>query len=66
MTSKAQRFLKELFAVYLDNPEQLPPGTTDRHSPETLYRTICDYIAGMTDRFVLDEYKKLFTPWEKV
>ncbi|MHA2219525.1 MAG: deoxyguanosinetriphosphate triphosphohydrolase, partial [Candidatus Hodarchaeales archaeon] len=29
-------------------------------------RLICDYIAGMTDRYALDEYKKLFDPYEKV
>jgi dGTPase len=29
-------------------------------------RVICDYIAGMTDRYALDEYKKLFNPYEKV
>lgn len=66
MSSKAQRFLKELFKVYLDNPEQLPPGTASSNSKEALYRSICDYIAGMTDRYALDEYKKLFHPWEKV
>jgi dGTPase len=29
-------------------------------------RVICDYIAGMTDRYALDEYKKLFEPYERV
>ncbi len=66
MTSKAQRFLKELFNVYLENPEQLPPSALERKSLDSLHRVICDYIAGMTDRYALDEYKKLFHPWEKV
>ncbi len=66
MSSKAQRFLKELFDVYLKNPQQLPPKTVDTQSEDTLYRGICDYIAGMTDRYALDEYKKLFHPWERV
>jgi dGTP triphosphohydrolase len=66
MTSKAQRFLKELFAIYLENPEQLPPGTANKSSQEMLDQSICDYLAGMTDRYALDEYKKLFHPWEKV
>ncbi|MBU4306005.1 MAG: deoxyguanosinetriphosphate triphosphohydrolase [Candidatus Omnitrophica bacterium] len=66
MSSKAQRFLRELFEVYLANPEQLPPGTARKDSKQTLYRDICDYISGMTDRYALDEYKKLFHPWERV
>jgi dGTPase len=36
---------------------------TERFGAE---RTICDYIAGMTDRFALDEYKRLFEPYERV
>lgn len=66
MSSKAQRFIKEIFKVYLDNPEQLPQSTYERLAEESLHRVICDYIAGMTDRYALDEYKKLFHPWEKV
>jgi dGTPase len=31
-----------------------------------LHRAVCDYIAGMTDRFALDEYKRLFEPYERV
>jgi len=67
MSSKAQRFIKEIFAVYLENPKQLPESTLHKKtSTDPLHRVICDYIAGMTDRYALDEYKKLFHPWEKV
>ncbi len=66
MTDKAQRFLKELFEVYLKTPEQLPYSTQKRLKSDCLHRVICDYVAGMTDRYALDEYKKLFHPWEKV
>ncbi len=65
MSSKAHRFIKEIFEVYLDNPEQLPP-TKEILRNEPLHRIVCDYIAGMTDRYALDEHKKLFQPWEKV
>lgn len=66
MSNKARRFLQELFRVYLANPEQLPPSSQRRIKEEGAHRTICDYIAGMTDRYALDEYKKLFDPYEKV
>ncbi len=66
MADKAQRFIRELFNVYLSKPEQLPPTVALRIKGEDTHRIICDYIAGMTDRYALDEYKKLFEPYERV
>ena len=66
MSDKARRFLEELFEVYLAKPEQLPPNTYSRLKKENVYRVICDYIAGMTDRYAQDEYKKFFEPYERV
>jgi len=66
MSDKAKRFIQELFNVYLSRPEQLPPSTQKKFKKEDKRRVICDYIAGMTDRFCLDEYKKLFYPYERV
>ncbi len=66
MTDKAKRFIRALFEVYLSRPEQLPPGSQRRLKSEGAPRVICDYIAGMTDRYAQDEYKKFFEPFEKV
>jgi len=66
MASKAYRFITSLFEVYLDKPEQLPPTTLARLKKGDKYRVICDYVAGMTDRYALDEYKKFFEPYERV
>lgn len=67
MAGKAKRFISELFEVYLNNPQALPRETNLRiKRGENTRRVICDYIAGMTDRCALDEYKKLFDPYEKV
>ena len=66
MAVKARRFLTALFETYLRKPEQLPNTTRARLRQEDPYRVICDYIAGMTDRYVLEEYKKLFYPFEHV
>ena len=67
MTDKAQRFLKALFEVYLEKPAQLPPEVLRRAKNEGgIQRAICDYLAGMTDRFALDEYKRFFEPYERV
>lgn len=66
MSDKAYRFIVAIFEVYLKRPGQLPIGTREKLKEETPHRIICDYIAGMTDRFALDEYKKLFDPYERV
>lgn len=66
MSDKAQRFLRQLFEVYLSRPEQLPPTSQSRIPEEGVHRVICDYLAGMTDRYALDEYKKFFEPFERV
>lgn len=66
MANKAHRFIQELFDVYLDKPQQLPHSSRARLKTDGPYRVICDYIAGMTDRYALDEYKKLFEPYERV
>lgn len=66
MSNKAQMFIKELFNVYLKKPDQLPPTSYSRIKKDGDYRVVCDYIAGMTDRYAQDEYKKLFQPYERV
>jgi len=66
MSNKAYRFITSLFNNYLEKPEQLPPTTQKRLKKDDKYRVICDYIAGMTDRYALDEYKKFFEPYERV
>jgi len=66
MSDKARRFIRALFEVYLSRPEQLPPGSQRRLKTEGAHRVICDYIAGMTDRYAQDEYRKFFEPYEKV
>ena len=66
MADKADRILKALFKVYSDEPQLLPPHVYAELEEKGKERLICDYIAGMTDRFALDEYKKLFDPYERV
>ena len=66
MSNKAHMFIKELFRVYLERPDQLPPVFYSRVKKDGPYRVVCDYIAGMTDRYAQDEYKKLFQPYERV
>jgi dGTPase len=66
MRIKAERYVSILFETYRDNPSLLPGKYQERVGEGECERVICDYIAGMTDRYALDEYKKLFEPYERV
>ncbi|GMR04330.1 MAG: deoxyguanosinetriphosphate triphosphohydrolase [Thermodesulfobacteriota bacterium] len=68
MADKAERIITELFNAYQREPKLLPPRNylLIEENAAGKERVICDYIAGMTDRFALNEYKKLFDPFEKV
>ena len=62
MKEKARRLIEEIFNAYLEQPQQLP-GHVRRRVDEAqiaLPRALCDYIAGMTDRYAVDERRKLF------
>ena len=62
MAFKAERTITDLFKSYAENPAILPSHIQEKISENGLERTICDYIAGMTDRYAIEEYKKLFDP----
>ncbi len=66
MRVKAERCLTQLFETYLQHPTLLPGKYQEKVERDGRERVICDYIAGMTDRFAMDEYKRLFEPYERV
>ena len=66
MQEKAERFISEMFNAYLKEPEMLPTAVQERLPDYSLERAITDYIAGMTDRYALDEWQKLFDPYRLV
>jgi dGTPase len=60
--SVAKRILKDLFGLFLAEPETLPPGW--RPADDDVMRTarrVCDYIAGMTDDYAIDEHRRLYS-----
>jgi len=68
MTEKAGRVLARLFETYMSEPRQMPEHilVQAERDHEPIERVVADYVAGMTDRFALDEYRKLFDPDERV
>ncbi|OFX06009.1 MAG: deoxyguanosinetriphosphate triphosphohydrolase [Alphaproteobacteria bacterium RIFCSPHIGHO2_12_FULL_63_12] len=57
--SQARRVVRALFDVFVDEPGTLPPAW--RAPADALPRSVCDYIAGMTDRYALREHERLFS-----
>jgi dGTPase len=65
MAVKAERIINDLFLLYQSEPEMLPGHVQGLIEERGLERTITDYLAGMTDRFAIEEHQKLFDPGVK-
>ena len=66
MAGKGGRMLRSLFEEFSQAPEQLPARYARKAKTGDLQRTVCDYLAGMTDRYAQDEYLRLFQPYTGV
>ena len=60
--SKAQDMIARLFEYYQKDPDKLPPDYQDIRMREGVDRAVCDYIAGMTDKYAVDKYCEAFVP----
>ena len=65
MAVKAEKIIGDLFHAYCDEPAILPPHVQEFLPERGKERTICDYIAGMTDRYAIEEHQKVFDPSTK-
>ena len=59
---KAKVMLQRLFEYYVSHPEALPEDFHPQLSFDGMERTVCDYIAGMTDNYAVDKYTEIFIP----
>ncbi len=60
--TKAQEMLTRLYEYYITHPEALPEDFQPQLSFDGMERTVCDYIAGMTDNYAVDKYTEIFIP----
>ena len=60
--SKAKDMLQRMFEYYVNHPEAMPEDFQPQLSFEGIERTVCDYIAGMTDNYAVDKYTEIFIP----
>lgn len=66
MRERAKRIIRELFRVFVANPELLTPWYQEWAVSQGVERAVCDYIAGMTDRYAQGEFTKLSHPLERM
>ena len=66
MTVKGARIVRLLFEEFCRAPQLLPERYASRTARQGVERTVCDYLAGMTDRFAQEEYLRLFHPYHAV
>jgi dGTPase len=59
---KAKEMLGQLFMHFADHPEEMPELYRRNVEEEGVKRCVCDFISGMTDRYAIETYKKLFIP----
>lgn len=59
VNQRAGEMLKKVFHSYIAKPDQLGEVATRRLEQEGLHRTVCDYVAGMTDRYLIEEYARI-------
>ncbi|MGB8170040.1 MAG: deoxyguanosinetriphosphate triphosphohydrolase [Chthoniobacteraceae bacterium] len=58
---RACQLLRDVFGAYLKNPKLLGEGTAQRVKRDGLPRAVCDYLSGMTDRYLIEEHERLFS-----
>jgi dGTPase len=61
---QAEQVISDLFEFFMNSPEELPDSYQEKMQHEQLYRIVCDYIAGMTDSYILEQHRR-FCPGRK-
>ncbi len=60
--SKAKIIIKELYNYYINHPEKLPPDFRPQMDFDGMPRVVCDYVAGMTDKYAIYKFSEIFVP----
>jgi len=66
VTNGAKRFVRAVFTALAEDPMQLPPEYQQWAAQVGVERAVCDYVAGMTDRYAQDQYIQMFEPYQKL
>src|SRR5262249_22756867 len=63
---QAEQVIAEMFAFFIQSPHDVPRNYPEKARDEPLHRIVCDYIAGMTDTFVLEQHRKFFPAKKRI
>lgn len=62
---QAEQVIAEMFALFMERPEELPAAYQEKLRHEPVHRIVCDYLAGMTDPFILEQHRRFFAAKRK-
>src|SRR5215467_4640988 len=63
---QAEQVIADLFAFFIKSPRELPVGYQEKSRYEPLHRIVCDYIAGMTDSYILEQHRRFFPAKKRI
>jgi dGTPase len=63
---QAEQVIADMFAFYMKKPRELPMGYQEKARHEPLHRIVCDYVAGMTDTFILEQHRRFFPAKKRI
>ncbi|MFP4027572.1 MAG: deoxyguanosinetriphosphate triphosphohydrolase [Candidatus Brocadiia bacterium] len=66
VTNSAKRFVLAIFDELTEDPRELPPEHQQWSEEVGIHQAVCDYVAGMTDRYAQDRYLQMFQPYQKL
>jgi dGTPase len=63
---QAEQVIAEMFAFFIRSPRELPASYQEKTRIEPLHRIVCDYVAGMTDSYILEQHRRFCPPKKRV
>ena len=63
---QAELVIADLFEFFIKSPRELPPSHQEKSRHEPLHRIVCDYIAGMTDSYILEQHRRFFPAKKRI
>jgi dGTPase len=63
---QAEQVIAEMFAFFINSPRELPASYQEKTRTEPLHRIVCDYVAGMTDTYILEQHRRFCGPKKRV
>jgi dGTPase len=55
-----------MFALFMKSPQELPASYQEKTSTEPLHRIVCDYVAGMTDSYILEQHRRFYATKKRI